>query len=219
TAVLVLLGDADHEAQVRAHQLLDRLLVARACATAQLDLLLRRDQLVLADLPEILIQCATLLGGLPDEARRKLAGRPATSLPFLLLPCIRRGGHQILRLSVSRVARPGRVARLRTMQGFCRQKRPSAACALTGGRLAFPPHLPPATRPVFAARVDPASRTRSAFSTETRPASEARQDVIPASAAQGSDRAPAAPRPCHSWNARTGRFVDGSARDPAAGAP
>src|SRR5690606_27166679 len=105
TAVLVLLGDADHEAQVRAHQLLDRLLVARACATAQLDLLLRRDQLVLADLPEILIQCATLLGGTPDEAQRKLAGRPATSLPFLLLPCIRRGGHQTLRFTESRAPR------------------------------------------------------------------------------------------------------------------
>src|SRR5690606_11398300 len=60
-AILVLLGDRNHEAQIRANQLLHRMLVAGARAVAELDLLGRSQQAVGADLLEILIETRLVL--------------------------------------------------------------------------------------------------------------------------------------------------------------
>src|SRR5207247_8049965 len=54
--VLVLLGDRHHEAEVRAHQLVERLLFPLLDPLRKRDLLLAGDERVLADLPEILVQ-------------------------------------------------------------------------------------------------------------------------------------------------------------------
>src|SRR4026207_2139060 len=62
-AVLVLLGHADHEAQVGAHQLAHRVFVARAGAPAQLDLLRAGEQLVGAHLLQVLVEAGLVLGG------------------------------------------------------------------------------------------------------------------------------------------------------------
>src|SRR5690554_2049451 len=63
TAILVLLGHTDHEPQVRADQRLHGLLIAGLRPMTQLDLLLRRQELVPADLAQILIECRALLTG------------------------------------------------------------------------------------------------------------------------------------------------------------
>src|SRR5690606_11881303 len=61
-AVLILLGDADDEAEVRPDELLHGLLIALLRTTTQLDLFLRSQQLMLADLAQVLIECRPLLG-------------------------------------------------------------------------------------------------------------------------------------------------------------
>src|SRR5690606_38794739 len=59
--VLVLLGDRHDEAEVRAHQLVERFLIARANLLRELDLLLALEQRIRADLLEVLIQRAFLV--------------------------------------------------------------------------------------------------------------------------------------------------------------
>ena len=63
--VLILLGDRDDEAEVAAHQLVERLAVARADPLGEADLFLLRNQRVLADLAEILVQRSFVERGTP----------------------------------------------------------------------------------------------------------------------------------------------------------
>src|SRR5690606_25136980 len=96
TPVLVLLRDADHEPKIRADQLLDRLLVTRKRTMAQLDLLLGRDQLMLAHVTKVLLDRDLLLARTQDTVRQ--LRRCTATLP--LLPSFRRGGHQTCLTSI-----------------------------------------------------------------------------------------------------------------------
>ena len=59
--VLVLLGDGNHEPQVALHELLHRLLIARANLPGERDLLLLRQQRSLGDLVEVLVEDVALV--------------------------------------------------------------------------------------------------------------------------------------------------------------
>ena len=54
--VLILLGDRHHEAEIAADQLVERLAVTRADALRELDFFFLRDQRILADLAEVLVE-------------------------------------------------------------------------------------------------------------------------------------------------------------------
>src|SRR6266550_422837 len=101
-AILVLLGDGNHEAQVALYQLLHRLLIARANLPGERDLLLLRQQRSLGDLVEVLIEDVALV--LVMAQTREQAAAPATALHDASLS--RRDGRG-LRLS------------LRSRSGFC----------------------------------------------------------------------------------------------------
>src|SRR5215208_384285 len=75
-AVLVLLGHRDHEAQVALHQLLQRVLIARADLPRELDLLHRLQEGVRAHFVEILVKDVAL-GLVRSDARRGRAAAAA----------------------------------------------------------------------------------------------------------------------------------------------
>src|SRR5690606_36365542 len=113
TPVLVLLRHADDEAQVGTDKPLHRLLVTRLRTPTKFDLLLRRDQLVPADLAQVLVERGTLLrrpSKLPHAPR---VGR--TPPPLTRFPCFRRGGHETPSQSSAILAphRPGSRRRTR----------------------------------------------------------------------------------------------------------
>jgi hypothetical protein len=80
--VLILFCNTDHETQVGADELLDRVLVAIARTAPQLDLLLRGQQLVAADLPQVLIERTPLLSR-AGETLEPRGGPPAPTLAVL----------------------------------------------------------------------------------------------------------------------------------------
>src|SRR5882762_9422221 len=77
-AVLILLGDRNHEAQVALDELLHRLLITRADLPGERDLLLLRQQRSLGDLVEVLIEDVALV--LVVAQTREQAAAPATAL-------------------------------------------------------------------------------------------------------------------------------------------
>jgi len=77
-AVLVFLGDGNHEPQVALHELLHRFLIARANLASERDLLLLREQRSLGDLVEVLIEDVALV--LVGAQTGEQAAAPATAL-------------------------------------------------------------------------------------------------------------------------------------------
>ncbi len=77
-AVLVFLGDGNHEPQVALHELLHRFLIARANLAGERDLLLLREQRSLGDLVQVLIEDVALV--LVRAQTREQAAAPATAL-------------------------------------------------------------------------------------------------------------------------------------------
>src|SRR5881397_4227830 len=77
-AVLILLGDRNHEAQVALDELLHRLLITRADLPGERDLLLLRQQRSLRDLVQVLIEDVALV--LVMAQPREQAAAPATTL-------------------------------------------------------------------------------------------------------------------------------------------
>src|SRR5688572_5534124 len=102
--VLILLRDRHDEAEVRPNQLVQRLLIVRADALRQRDLLVARDQRVRADVAEILVERPFLVRRLPVRAGRA----SHTGTCFFIVPRLytRRGvrrtpaGRRLLLISV-----------------------------------------------------------------------------------------------------------------------
>jgi len=82
-AVLVLLGDRDHEAEVPLHQLLHGLRVAGAHQPGDGDLLLRRQERGLADLEQVLVQDVAV--GVVDPERLRRLSAALAALPGRLV--------------------------------------------------------------------------------------------------------------------------------------
>ena len=81
--ILILLGDGHDEPKIAAHQLVERLFLTHADALRQIDLFLLRNQRVLADLAQVLVQRAlverrTALTG--TDLHWTHAARPRTDL-------------------------------------------------------------------------------------------------------------------------------------------
>src|SRR5258707_2969267 len=83
-AILILLGDGNHEPQVALHELLHRLLIARANLPGERDLLLLRQQRSLGDLVEVLLEVVALV--LVMAQTREQASAPGPALHDAGLP-------------------------------------------------------------------------------------------------------------------------------------
>src|SRR3989449_405065 len=76
SAVLVFLGDRNHEAQVALHELLHRLLIAGADLPGERDLLLLRQQRSLRDLVQVLIEDVALVLDILDQYLHEVSKTP-----------------------------------------------------------------------------------------------------------------------------------------------
>jgi hypothetical protein len=74
--VLVFLGDGHHEPQVAAHQLVERFLTSRSDALREGHLVLARNQRILADLSQVLIERSLVKRRFPHGTHAHAHGQP-----------------------------------------------------------------------------------------------------------------------------------------------